>query len=329
METQTLQKHLARGEQPDDGKKRLYVIDESSMASTKQMLTFVERLKENDRVLFIGDTRQHEAVEAGRPYAQLQDAGLRTAHLDEIIRQKDPALKEVVEQLARGEVRQAIGSLNLQGRVHEISDRQERIAEIAREDVRQPDSTLVVSPDNESRREINGHIHRAMQDAGQVKGEEYRVHVLFARQDITGADRQLAQNYERCDVIRYSKGSKPLGIDPNCESYLQVRQAALQEELHQVDQLAAADDLPDAILTDSGLKITPLDATVPHAAQNLIEQVAASLPHVKITELLLEVDNWTGFTKRFTHLKRGEMAKDRIPLLTTILAMRSISALPR
>jgi conjugative relaxase-like TrwC/TraI family protein len=213
METQTLQKHLARGKQPDDGQKRLYVIDESSMASTKQMHTFVERLRENDRVLFVGDTRQHEAVEAGRPYAQLQDAGLRTAHLDEIIRQKDPALKEVVEQLARGEVRQAIGSLNLQGRVHEISDRQERIAEIAREYVRQPESTLVVSPDNESRREINGHIHRAMQDAGQVKGEEHRVHVLYARQDITGADRQHAQNYEKGDVIRYSKGSKPLGIE--------------------------------------------------------------------------------------------------------------------
>jgi conjugative relaxase-like TrwC/TraI family protein len=213
METHTLQHHLARGDRADDGKKRLYVIDESSMASTKQMHTFIERLRENDRVLFVGDTRQHEAVEAGRPYAQLQEAGLRTARLDEIIRQKDPALKEVVEQLARGEVRDAIGNLNEQGRVHEIGDRQERIAEIAREYVRSPENTLVVSPDNESRREINQHIHRAMQDTGQVKGEEHRVHVLYARQDITGADRQYAQNYESGDVIRYSKGSKPLGIE--------------------------------------------------------------------------------------------------------------------
>jgi hypothetical protein len=46
-----------------------------------------------------------------------------------------------------------------------------------------------------------------------VKGQEHRVHVLYARQDITGADRQYAQNYERGDVIRYSKGSKPLGIE--------------------------------------------------------------------------------------------------------------------
>jgi conjugative relaxase-like TrwC/TraI family protein len=213
METQTLQKHLARGGREDDGQKRLYVVDESSMASTKQMHTFVERLKGNDRVLFVGDVRQHEAVEAGRPYAQLQEAGMRTARLDEIIRQKDPALKEAVGQLARGEVREAIGNLNSQGRVHEIGDRQERMAEIAREYVRSPGKTLVISPDNESRRELNSQIHRAMQEAGQVKGDEQRVHVLYARQDVTGADRQHAQNYERGDVLRYSKGSKPLGIE--------------------------------------------------------------------------------------------------------------------
>jgi ATP-dependent exoDNAse (exonuclease V) alpha subunit len=212
MGTETLQRHLTRGDRADDGQRRLYVVDESSMASTRQMHTFVERLKENDRVLFVGDVRQHEAVEAGRPYAQLQEAGLRTARLDEIIRQKDPALKEVVEQLARGDVREAISNLNGQGRVHEIGDRSERIAEIAREYVRQPENTLVVSPDNESRREINNQIHRAMQGSGQVKEEEHTVRVLNARQELTGADRQCARSYTPDDVIRYSKGSKRLGI---------------------------------------------------------------------------------------------------------------------
>ena len=44
------------------------------------------------------------------------------------------------------------------------------------------------------------------------------------------------------------------------------------------------------------------------------------LPHVKITELLLEVDDWTCFTRHFTHLKTGDTAKDKTLLLTTILA---------
>jgi ATP-dependent exoDNAse (exonuclease V) alpha subunit len=130
---ETLQRHLARGKQPDDGRWRLYIVDEASMVGTRQMHSLLERLNRYDRVLFVGDVRQHEAVEAGRPYAQLQEAGLRTARLDEILRQKDPVLKETVEQLARGKVKEAIASLNNQGRVHEIKDRGERIGEMARE----------------------------------------------------------------------------------------------------------------------------------------------------------------------------------------------------
>ena len=42
IETSTLQHHLARGEQPDTGEKRLYVLDESSLASTRQMHEFVD-----------------------------------------------------------------------------------------------------------------------------------------------------------------------------------------------------------------------------------------------------------------------------------------------
>jgi ATP-dependent exoDNAse (exonuclease V) alpha subunit len=62
--------------------------------------------------VLVGDVRQHQAVDAGRPYEQLQQAGMQTARLDEILRQKDPALKETVERLARGEVRDAIARLD-------------------------------------------------------------------------------------------------------------------------------------------------------------------------------------------------------------------------
>ncbi len=127
IESSTLQRHLARTDKEHDGQKRLYVLDESSLASTKQMNEFLHRLREHDRVLLVGDTRQHQAVEAGTPYQQLQEAGIQTARLDEIVRQKDPALKEVVEQLSRGKVREAIQKLDTQGRVHEIPDRDERL----------------------------------------------------------------------------------------------------------------------------------------------------------------------------------------------------------
>jgi len=213
IESGTLQRHLAQGQDQNDGQKRLYVLDESSLASTKQMNEFLHRLNDNDRVLLVGDTRQHQAVEAGTPYQQLQEAGIQTVRLDEIVRQKDPALKEVVEQLSRGNVREAIERLDTQGRVHEIVDRDERLKEIAREYARQPEGTLVVSPDNQSRIEINQTIHKEMQTRGQVDTHEHKQRVLVARQEITGADRQWAGQYESGDVVRYTRGSKTHGIE--------------------------------------------------------------------------------------------------------------------
>ena len=193
IETSTLQLHLAKGQQADSGERRLYILDESSLASTKQMHDFVTRLHQNDRVLLVGDTRQHEAVEAGRPFAQLQEAGMRTAKLDEIVRQRDAALKQVVEQLAKGQVGEAVQGLERQGRVHEVANQAERIAAIAKEYARQPESTLVVSPDNRSRAEINQAIRTELQGTGFVGREEHRSDVLVPRQDLTGADRDVGR----------------------------------------------------------------------------------------------------------------------------------------
>jgi ATP-dependent exoDNAse (exonuclease V) alpha subunit len=212
IETSTLQRHLARGEQPDTGEKKLYVLDESSLASTRQMHEFMERLHARDRVLLVGDTRQHEAVEAGRPFAQLQEAGMRTMRLEEIVRQKDPELKQAVEQLARGQVGAAIDSLDRQGRVHEVKGHEERITAIAREYAKSPESTLVVSPDNLSRTEINQRIHAELQSRGVVRRDEHSVQTLVPRQEMTGADRSWAQQYQVDDILRYSRSSRETGI---------------------------------------------------------------------------------------------------------------------
>ncbi len=230
----TLQHHLARGTQADAGEKHLYVLDESSLASTRQINDFLQRLGEQDRVLLVGDVRQHEAVEAGRPYYQLQEAGMRTAHLDEIIRQKDPALKEAVEQLARGEVHAAIDNLDRQGRVQQIENREERFQTIAQDYARHPQGTLVVSPDNQSRRELNVIIHHELQERGQVQPQEQTVRVLETRQELTGADRAWAEQYAPGDVLRYSRGSRVVGV--NAGQYATVADTDAKQNLLTVER---------------------------------------------------------------------------------------------
>jgi ATP-dependent exoDNAse (exonuclease V) alpha subunit len=210
--TSTLQRHLTRGEPPDDRQRHLYVVDESSLASTRHMHDFLHRLGPQDRVLLVGDTRQHQAVEAGRPFQQLQDAGMETVHLDTIIRQDNPALKQIVEQLARGDVPEAIRGLEHQGGVHEVADQQQRYTAIAKAYAEDPNGTIVISPDNHSRSDINDAIHRLLQQTGQVQVPEHQRRVLVPRQDVTGADRQWAAQYEIDNVVRYARGSNSLGL---------------------------------------------------------------------------------------------------------------------
>jgi TnpA family transposase len=113
----------------------------------------------------------------------------------------------------------------------------------------------------------------------------------------------------------------PLAVPTDCDQYLNERLTLLEAQLAKVNLMALANELPDAIITTAtGLKITPLDAAVPDNAQALIDQSAALLPHIKITELLLEVDAWTSFSNHFAHLKTGDTAKDKTLLMTTILA---------
>ena len=76
---------------------------------------------------------------------------------------------------------------------------------IAREYAANPQGTLVVSPDNESRRAINQVIHREMQTRGQVDANEQKYRVLVARHEITGVDRQwAAQSHSTSKKIRIS-----------------------------------------------------------------------------------------------------------------------------
>src|SRR5579864_2542146 len=213
IEAGTLQGFLIRSATPDlREQKHFYLVDESSLASTNQMREFLSRLGANDRVILIGDTRQHQGVEAGRPFEQLQEAGMRTARLDEIVRQKDPALKSAVELLATGQVPGALDSLQRQGRVKEIPNAEERIRTVAKSYVESAKNTLIVSPDNASRHELNLAVRQELKTTGGLGPEDHRFRVLVQRPDMTGAERSWANHYDIGDIVRYTRGSKAIGI---------------------------------------------------------------------------------------------------------------------
>jgi hypothetical protein len=74
----------------------------------------------------------------------------------------------------------------------------------AKEYANSPERTLVVSPDNLSRTEINERIHAELQGWSVVGSEEHHIRTLAPRQDLTGADRTWAERTKpaMCCVIR-------------------------------------------------------------------------------------------------------------------------------
>ncbi len=225
----TLQGFLVRARQPNP-ERHLYMLDESSLASTKQVRDFLVKLESGDRVLLIGDTRQHQGVEAGKPFEQMVDAGMKTARLDQIVRQREaPELLKAVEHLSRGEVAEGVALLEQQGRITEFADAQQRIAAIARSYATSPENTIVVSPDNASRRQINQAVRSELQALGTVASEDHAMRILAPRSDMTGADRTWAARYAVDDVLYYPRGSQDIGIEK--QSYTKIVSTQSEDNL--------------------------------------------------------------------------------------------------
>ena len=228
IESETLQRFLARNAGVAEGRltrkgakemraafaKTVLVVDEGSLASTVQardLLRIAGALRVPKLVL-VGDAKQLDAVDAGKPFAQLQAAGMKTAAMDEIMRQRDADLKAAVEASLAGEIGKAFEKLG--SNVAEVKADNIAGAVAARWLKLSPDErerTGVMAPSHALREGINAHIRERLVREGRIAGPAMETQRLVSK-GYTNAEKSLAANYARGDVVAFHRSYKRIGV---------------------------------------------------------------------------------------------------------------------
>ena len=214
----------------------LVIVDESSMVGAASLSDLVKELDATGaRAVFVGDTRQLQAIEAGAPFRQMQ-AWAKTAVLDDIQRQKNLELKAVVEAFAAGRsaegavlakafMREADFSVlkNEYGAPMEFHSRKEQheayasviAKEAAAEFLSRPaeeiPETIVMTGTNVMREAINLNIREGLQARGDLALEEREIETL-QKIDLTKEQIRHAGSFKRGEVVEFRRDYELHGV---------------------------------------------------------------------------------------------------------------------
>ena len=214
MPARTLQWFLARCRAVDDAgpvidrlrerfRGAVLLLDEASMVSTDQMRSLMRSAEDLEvaRLVLVGDRGQLRAVEAGQPFRLLQKAGMATAEMNEILRQREPKLRRAVNAAQEGEPGEAVELLG--SSVHEVP--WDELGQKAAEtwlalDAETRARTLLVAPTHELRAEINAAVREALAAEGVLRGKALRIDRLVGL-GMTRAEKADVRNYREGDTV--------------------------------------------------------------------------------------------------------------------------------
>ena len=167
------------------------------------------------------------------------------------------------------------------------------------------------------------HLNIENEDAQRL----WEVAVLFhLREAFRSGDIWLAHSRRFGDLkdalvpAEVARSTPRLAMPFEPEAWLADRKLRMSDALRRLARAAKAGAIPGGSIEDGVLKIDRLTAAVPEEAEAVVLDLYARLPGIRITDLLLEVDDEVGFTEAFTHLRTGVPCKDRIGLLNVLLA---------
>ena len=197
---------IASPEKTEEARKALggavLILDEASMVGTVQMRALTRIAAQTDvaRLALIGDRRQLRAVEAGQPFGLLQDTGMPTARMDEVVRQRDADLRQAVLHMAADEPRMAVEELGNGVLEMESDELGRKAAQLWLDlDLSSRAGTAILAPTHELRAEINDAVRQGLEDEGVLHGPELEIE-RYVNLHLTRSQKGEVVNYRPGDV---------------------------------------------------------------------------------------------------------------------------------
>lgn len=109
-------------------------------------------------------------------------------------------------------------------------------------------------------------------------------------------------------------------VTSDFDVFLKDRQALLNTRLDQVEAKAKGGELVDVSMNKGTLKISPIERSTSPQTDALISRLYGMLPRIRITDLLVEVNEWTSFADAFTHLRTGDKPDSPQIIMAAVMA---------
>lgn len=183
-------------------------VDEAGLLGNADMTALLELAnKQNARLILGGDTRQHSAVVRGDALRILNTvAGVKTAEVNRIYRQRDGDYRAAVEDLAKGNVASGFGRLDGIGFIESIDPLKphQGLVDAYADVTKRGKSALVVSPTHEQADAIT-HSIRAKLKANGLLGEKEIAAKRYTNLNLTAAERADWRNFRPGQKVQFNQ----------------------------------------------------------------------------------------------------------------------------
>lgn len=328
IESHTLHTYLQQDKAQESHRAKLYIVDETSLAGSKQLYQLMQQSKnENSRIIFIGDTKQFSSIQAGNVFSDMQKFGIKTVHLKQTQRQKSAVTKSIVKAYNNNDTDLALELLKKNDLFKEIEQYEERI-DYAVESYLHKNQPLILTSTNKERKEINQQVRDKIdnthtnhnfiiKESKQIKASDSYFSESYALGDIISINGSIPKfkRGEQGEIISIKKNS--ITIETNSKQIKEIDLTQYGADINAHTKTTKPFKIGEKIIFTKNIKNSPIKNGVMGVIDNIKKDgsITTSLQNGKSYDFNINEYNYIDYAYAITDIKSQGVSADSVLIL--------------